>query len=176
MGARSPMPGMKPQDLHRDGGTFVPNPPCNVHSILPLSAQSLIALSEFTPQNGATRFVPASHLRDVEPRDVPPKQEALFLCGPGTALIYDNRIIHGGSANTTDEIRYAIQNFCCRGDHRPLCDHTRSIPPEIVVDASPLMRRLWGFEIQAAWEETPRDFKIVDAPGAKPRFDYNRRG
>lgn len=38
------------------------------------------------------------------------------------------------------------------------------------------MRRLWGFEIQAAWEETHRNFKIVDAPGAKPRFDYNRRG
>ena len=50
------------------------------------------------------------------------------------------------------------------------------IPSEIVANASPLMRRLWGFEIQAAWEETHRNFKIVDAPGAKPRFDYNRRG
>ncbi len=37
------------------------------------------------------------------------------------------------------------------------------------------MRRLWGFESQSAWEQSPRDFKIVEAPGAKPRFDYNRR-
>ena len=72
MGARSPLPGMQAQSLHRDGGPFVPNPPYNVHSILPLSAQSLIALSEFTRKNGATRFVPASHLRDFEPQDVPP--------------------------------------------------------------------------------------------------------
>ncbi len=175
MGARSPMPGMQAQSLHRDGGPFVPNPPYNVHSILPLSAQSLIALSEFTRKNGATRFVPASHLRDIEPQDVPPAQEELLLCQPGTALIYDSRLIHGGSANTSDQIRYAIQGFCCRGNHRPFCDHTRSIPPEIVAGATPLMRRLWGFESQSAWEQSPRDFKIVEAPGAKPRFDYNRR-
>ena len=175
MGARSPLPGMQAQSLHRDGGPFVPNPPYNVHSILPLSAQSLIALSEFTRKNGATRFVPASHLRDIEPQDVPPAQEELLLCEPGTALIYDSRLIHGGSANTSDQIRYAIQGFCCRGNHRPFCDHTRSIPPEIVAGATPLMRRLWGFESQSAWEQSPRDFKIVEAPGAKPHFDYNRR-
>ena len=155
MGARSPMPGMQAQSLHRDGGPFVPNPPYNVHSILPLSAQSLIALSEFTRKNGATRFVPASHLRDIEPQDVPPAQEELLLCQPGTALIYDSRLIHGGSAYTSDQIR--------------------SIPPKIVAGATPLMRRLWGFESQSAWEQSPRDFKIVEAPGAKPRFDYNRR-
>ena len=175
MGARSPLPGMQAQSLHRDGGPFVPNPPYNVHSILPLSAQSLIALSEFMRKNGATRFVPASHLRDIEPQDVPPAQEELLLCQPGTALIYDSRLIHGGSANTSDQIRYAIQGFCCRGNHRPFCDHTRSIPPEIVAGATPLKRRLWGFESQSAWEQSPRDFKIVEAPGAKPRFDYNRR-
>ena len=27
---------------------------------------------------------------------------------------------------------------------KPFNDHTRSIPPELVRDASPLLRRLWG--------------------------------
>ncbi len=174
VGARSPVPGMEKQTLHRDGGPFVPNPPYNVHTLLPISAQSMIALSEFTPENGATRFVPGSHIRDIDANTVPPEDESLFVCAPGTALIFDSRLIHGGSANTTDEIRYAIQGFCCRANVRPFCDHTRSIPKQVVEQATPLLRRLWGFEVQSAWEESPRDFKIVEAPGAKPRFDYNR--
>ena len=174
MGARSPMPGMTAQGLHRDGASFVPNPPYNVHAILPLAAQSMIALSEFTAENGATRLVPGSHNRDIDPASVPAEEERLFLCAPGTVLVYDNRMIHGGGANTTDEIRYSIQGFCCRSNTRPFCDHTRSIPKELIEQATPLLRRVWGFEGQSAWEESPRNFKIIEAPGAKPRFDYNR--
>ena len=174
MGARSPMPGMAAQHLHRDGGPFVPSPPYNVHTVLPLGAQSMIALSEFTAENGATRLVPGSHLRDIDPTSVPAQEERLFICGPGTVLVYENRTIHGGGPNTTDELRYSIQGFCCRSTTRPFCDHTRSIPKELVEQATPLLRRLWGFECQSAWEESPRHFKIVEAPGARPRFDYNR--
>src|SRR5947207_81841 len=36
MGARSPMPGILPQSLHRDGEEFVPNPPYSVHAVLPV--------------------------------------------------------------------------------------------------------------------------------------------
>lgn len=173
MGARSPMPGIGPQGLHRDGGGFLPNPPVNAHAILPIAAQSMIALSEFTPMNGATRLVPGSHNRDIDPAKVTPEDERQFLCAPGTALIYDNRLIHGGGAHTGDSIRYSLQGFCCRKIIKPFCDHTRSLPPSVVETASPLMRRLWGFEYQSAWEETDQDFRIVDAPGAKPVFNYN---
>ena len=172
MGARSPLPGMTKQGLHRDGGPFVPNPPYNVHNILPTMAQSMIALSQFTASNGATRVVPGSHNRDVAPSMITPDEEQLFLCAPGTILVFDARLIHGGSPNETDEIRYAIQGFCCRSTIKPFCDHTRSIPPDIVATSTPLLRRLWGFECQSAWEESPRNFKIVEAPGAKPRFEY----
>ncbi len=174
MSARSPMPGMAAQKLHRDGGPFVPNPPYNVHTVLPMAAQSVITLSEFTAENGATRLVPGSHIRDIDPESVSAEEERLFICGPGTVMVYENRMIHGGGPNTTDEIRYAILGFCCRSTTRPFCDHTRSTPKEVVENATPLLRRLWGFECQSAWEESPRNFKIVEAPGAKPRFDYNR--
>ena len=172
MGARSPLPAMKAQGLHRDGGPFVPNPPFNVHALLPTMAQSMIALSEFTPGNGATRFVPGSHNRDIDPESVPPEEERMFVCGPGTILVFDARLLHGGGPNRTGEVRYAIQGFCCRSTIKPFCDHTRSTPPEVVAAATPLLRRLLGFESQSAWEESPRDFRIVEAPGAKPRFEY----
>ena len=174
MGARSPMPGMPAQGLHRDGASFVPNPPYNVHAVLPTEAQSMIALTEFTAEKSATRLVPGSHLRDIDPASVPAEEERLFLCDPGTVLIYDNRMIHGGGPNTTDEVRYAIQGFCCHSIIRPLCDHTRSIPSDIAENATPLMRRLWGFECLSAWADSPRNFRIVEAPGAGPRFNYNR--
>lgn len=173
MGARSPMPGIAPQGLHRDGGVFVPNPPRNTHAIVPLDAQSMFALAEFTGHNGATRFVPGSHNQDIDPVKVRPVDEYLFTASPGTVLVYDSRLIHGGGPNTTNEIRYSLQGFCCRKRTRPFCDHTRSIPRDLVESASPLLRRLWGFECQSAWEESPRHFKIVEAPGAKPVFPYN---
>jgi ectoine hydroxylase-related dioxygenase (phytanoyl-CoA dioxygenase family) len=172
MGGRSPMPGVAPQRLHRDGGVFVPNPPYNVHSILPLAAQSMFALSEFRPQN-ATRLVPGSHLKDINPAEIRPEEEKLFIGAPGSVLVYDNRLIHGGGPNTTKEIRYSVQGFCCRKIIKPFCDHTRSIPKELVESASPLLRRLWGFEYQSAWEESPRNFKIIEAPGAKHVFNFN---
>jgi ectoine hydroxylase-related dioxygenase (phytanoyl-CoA dioxygenase family) len=174
MGGRSPMPGMTPQRLHRDGGVFVPNPPANAHAVVPFAVQSMWAFSEFTADNGATRFVPGSHVKDLDPATIPPEDERLFICPPGTVLVFDNRLIHGGGANRSDQIRYSAQGFCCRKVIKPFCDHTRSIPADVVEAASPLMRRLWGFEYQSAWEETPRDFKIVPAPGAKPVFDFNR--
>ena len=174
MGARSPMPGMAAQGLHRDGGPFMPNPSRDVHAVLPLAAQSMIALSEFNAENGATRLVPRSHLRDCAPSSIPAEEEQLFIGDPGSVLIYDNRMIHGGSANLTDEMRYSIQGFCCRKMIKPFCDHTRSIPHALVERATPLLRRLWGFESQSAWEQAPRDFRLVEAAGARPIFDYNR--
>ena len=174
MGARSPLPGIAAQGLHRDGGAAVPNPPFNVHEVLPFCAQSLFALRDFTVDNGATRFVPGSHTSAVAAADVPDEEVDDMVCPAGTILIYDNRLLHGGGANRTQEVRYALQGFCCRRQIKPFCDHTRSIPHALVERATPLLRRLWGFESQSAWEQAPRDFRLVEAAGARPIFDYNR--
>ena len=174
MGARSPMPGLKSQPLHRDGGSFLPTPEgADRHAVLPLSAQSMFALVEFTADNGATRFVPGSHNINIDPAKVRSDEEFRFTCSPGTVLVYDSRLVHGGGANTTNQVRYSLQGFCCRSYVRPFCDHTRSIPREIVEAASPQMRRLWGFESQSMWEAEPRRFKLVEAPGARAVFDFD---
>ena len=171
-GGRSPKPGMKAQGLPRDGDDFMPNPPYNVHAVVPTFAHSLFALSEFAAERGATRFVPASHNKEMDSATIPPEEERQFLCTPGACLIYDGRLLHGGAPNNTDEYRYAVLNFHCRARMKPFCDHTRSIPRDIVEAASPTMRRLWGFECQSAWEESPRNYKIIEVTGAKPRFEY----
>lgn len=173
MGGRSPLPGAPAQALHLDGEVFLPNPPYNVHAILPVGVQSIFAFSAFTAANGATRLVPGSHLAERDPATVRQEEEHLLICEPGSVLVFDNRLIHGGGPNTSQEIRYSAQGYCCRRFIKPFCDHTRSIPRELVEEASPLLRRLWGFEYQSAWEDSPRRFAIVDAPGARPVFDFN---
>ena len=63
---------------------------------------------------------------------------------------------------------------------KPFNDHTRSIPPALVAESTPLMRRLWGFESQPAfadWElrrplNSGRNMKIVEAEGAKARGPF----
>ena len=169
---------MQAQGLHRDGDDFMPNPPYKVHAVVPTFAQSLFALSEFTAESGATRFVPGSHVKDLDSKKIPPEDERRFICKPGACLVYDGRLMHGGAPNNTGEARYAVLNFHCRARMKPFCDHTRSIPRDIVEAASPTLRRLWGFECQSAWEESPRNYKIIEVTGAKPRFEYrgHRRG
>ena len=148
-GARSPMPGMQAQGLHRDGDDFMPNPPYKVHAVVPTFAQSLFALSEFTAESGATRFVPGSHVKDLDSKKIPAEDERRFICKPGACLVYDGRLMHGGAPNNTGEARYAVLNFHCRARMKPFCDHTRSIPRDIVEAASATLRRLWGFECQS---------------------------
>ena len=75
-GARSPMPGMQAQGLHRDGDDFMPNPPYKVHAVVPTFAQSLFALSEFTAESGATRFVPGRTSRTSTRRRSRPRTSA----------------------------------------------------------------------------------------------------
>ena len=93
-------------------------------------------------------LVPRSHLTGVDPADVPPEEESRLICRAGSVLVYDGGIIHGGGENASDEVRYSIQGFFCRSSRKPFCDHTRSVPREIVDAETPLMRRLWGFASQ----------------------------
>ena len=96
MGARSPLPGMPAQGLHRDGGPWCPRPERDPHAVMPLVAQAMIALSEFSLDTGATRLVPRSHLTGIDPGEIREEDESRLICSPGTVLIYDGGIIHGG--------------------------------------------------------------------------------
>jgi ectoine hydroxylase-related dioxygenase (phytanoyl-CoA dioxygenase family) len=67
------------------------------------------AMIDFTRENGATRFVPATQrCRHAPPslEDEPEWMQNSILCAPaGTAIIRDVRCWHAGTANTSDQIR-----------------------------------------------------------------------
>jgi len=93
-------PGSEQQLIHRDELVWVHLP--TPHSEVQLA--SVIALVDFTADNGATRVVPGSHRwpADRYPTDdelVPAEMSA------GSAIIYLGSTMHGGGANSTADVR-----------------------------------------------------------------------
>ncbi len=92
-------PGETAQPTHRDEDAWSPMP--KVKPIL--AVEAMFALTDFTKANGATQVVPGSHL--WEPERKPEPEEILQAEMPaGSALFYLGSTLHGGGANTTEDV------------------------------------------------------------------------
>jgi ectoine hydroxylase-related dioxygenase (phytanoyl-CoA dioxygenase family) len=158
---RSTYPGAPLQRLHRDWMLDRRIP-------FPTHVNSMWMLDDFTVENGATRVVPGSHLWDGEPEQghtYPGEVQATGTAG--SVVIFDSRVYHAGGANRSGGVRRGLTGFFCRSWAKPQEDHTRSIAPALLANASPLLIRLWGFHAQVPWEEPgePNVMKQLPAPG-----------
>jgi ectoine hydroxylase-related dioxygenase (phytanoyl-CoA dioxygenase family) len=121
-------PGSEQQFVHRDELVWVHLP--KPHGEVQLA--SVIALEDFTAENGATRIVPGSHrwAPDRVPRDdelVPAEMAA------GSAVVYLGSALHGGGANiTTDTRRRGMHVSYCVGWLRTEENQYLSTPIETV--------------------------------------------
>lgn len=74
-----------------------------------------IALDDFTNENGATQFLPKSHLKQQEPSKKKfEKLKKIFVCKKGSVLYFSGRLFHRGGVNTTSEWRDALTINMCR--------------------------------------------------------------
>jgi ectoine hydroxylase-related dioxygenase (phytanoyl-CoA dioxygenase family) len=93
-------PGAEQQYLHRDEDVWAHMP--RPHPTLQVA--SVVALSDFTAENGATRIAPGSHRWELGRRadygDLVPAEMAA-----GSAVLYLGGTIHGGGPNTTADQR-----------------------------------------------------------------------
>ena len=117
LNARSINPGCPlTQPLHADmsavpdeGGFWV----CN----------SLWMLDDFTPENGALRYVPGTHLQKALPADelddplADHPDQQLATGTAGTVLLMNAHLWHGGLPNLTDRPRRALHIFFARSDY-----------------------------------------------------------
>ena len=75
----------------------------------------ILMLDPFTPSNGATRFVPGSHLWHVvgsdRRQDVKDYREVMACGSAGSMIIFDASVWHGHSANRTSHARRSIQGY-----------------------------------------------------------------
>jgi ectoine hydroxylase-related dioxygenase (phytanoyl-CoA dioxygenase family) len=154
--ARSPLPGGGMQSLHRDM-PFIEN--------LALSVNVLWMLDDFTRDNGATRVVPGSHRRPEGPEKgkVYP-DEVLAIAPAGTIVMFNTATWHGGGQNNTDRIRRGFHVHYCRSWVKPYWDHPRSMDPESLANASPLLIRLLGYHSQMNFEPALNDFRKIEPP------------
>ena len=107
---------------------------------------SMWALSDFTPANGATRLVPASHKRGNP--DYGGTYDSIPAKMPkGSVLIWDGSLWHGGGANTTDRRRTGIAMNYCAGFIRQQENQQLGLSPETVRGFSPRLRDLVGYGV-----------------------------
>lgn len=105
-------PGAEDQLIHRDHDVW----PKKLTSAIDGHVQfaSLVALSEYTAEMGATRIVPGSHTWPID-REPKPEEIAVAEMTPGSAAIYLGSTLHGAGPNTTDFVRRGMHTSFCLG-------------------------------------------------------------
>lgn len=96
-------PNSPAQGLHRD----CENWPQLCGALWPdcpdVTVSAMIALDEITEEIGATRVIPGSHCwADLSDRGSPEATVPAEM-GPGDALVYSGKVVHGGGANRSDD-------------------------------------------------------------------------
>ena len=142
-------PGSVEQWLHRDEGVWADVP----HPRPELQLASVIALVDFTADNGATRIVPGSHRwsdrhLSMDLQTTPePGQIAVAEMPAGSAIIYTGGVIHGGGANSTDQQRRAVHLSYCLGWLRTEENNYLSIPPAIAAGLPRQAQEVLGYSV-----------------------------
>ncbi len=113
---RSPGPGHGTQKLHADD---VPRLEPGPHR----AATAVVALVDFSADNGATVVVPGSHRRpDLQRRSgqLASHPDEVHLVGPaGTGFVFTGHLLHGGTGNRSAGERPALHISWRTGGFRP---------------------------------------------------------
>jgi ectoine hydroxylase-related dioxygenase (phytanoyl-CoA dioxygenase family) len=135
-------PGERAQPIHADD-QLIPLPKPHV----PIVCNSMWALTDFTEENGATRLVPGSHLRDHSPEFGKPYDSIPAEMARGSVLIWNGSLWHGGGANRSGARRVGIAMNYCAGWVRQQENQQLGIPRELARSFSPRLRELVGYGI-----------------------------
>lgn len=104
--------GEKNQPLHRDDLIYEYLPRGTGQPTYVMS--TLFAISDFTIENGATRFVPGSHLWETD-REANEDEVEQATMPKGSIAIWLGHTLHGFAKNQTDEQRLGIPLTSCLG-------------------------------------------------------------
>jgi ectoine hydroxylase-related dioxygenase (phytanoyl-CoA dioxygenase family) len=134
-------PGSERQYLHRDEIVWVHVP--EPHAELQLA--SILALVDFTAQNGATVLAPGSHLWEKDRQPVEADLVAAEMKA-GSAVIYLGSTVHGGGANTTDsQWRRGMHLSYVVGWLRTEENHYLTTPPDLARQLPRQVQEVLGY-------------------------------
>lgn len=141
------LPGYPGRDYHIDEPVRSPG--------YPLAVNVLYPLVDFTSENGATRFVPGSHLRNDEARPDEAKQatelssgmpaEVRLEAAAGSAMLIMGSVLHASGANTSRSTRPALASLFSVPWMKQYTDLARGLKGDVLARASHTALQLFGF-------------------------------
>ncbi|MFF0527843.1 phytanoyl-CoA dioxygenase family protein [Nocardia amikacinitolerans] len=141
-------PGNAAQILHRDLGNWYPFIGMGPQGP-EVTINFLIAFTDFTEENGATRVIPGSnHWENFEDNGTP---EATIpaVMNAGDAIVISGKVVHGGGANkTTDEYRRGVAFAFNPGFLTPEEAYPFLVDRKVAETLSPRVQRVLGFRSQ----------------------------
>lgn len=150
-------PGQGGQSLHRDDGAFFWSRTYGREVRL----QIMVALTDFTAENGGTMVIPGSHHEDdaywPDPKDAIPT-----AMKTGSALLFLGGVYHGGGTNRTEsEWRTGLTFTLDASFIRQEENHYLSLRPEDVAAYPEEVQRLLG------WSMSGRSLGWVEIDGVQ---------
>ena len=139
-------PGAEQQYVHRDQDVwnFLPKPHPEIE------VASLVALSPFTADNGATRLAPGSN-HWPEGRHPAADELAIAEMPPGAAVIYLGSTFHAGGTNSTEsEWRRGFHTSFVVGWLRTEENNTLATPPDVARGLPLRAQELIGYKAHDA--------------------------
>ena len=98
----------------------------------------IVMVDPFDAENGATRFVPRSHLRLGDPREIlgdptSSHEEEVLVCGPvGSIIVFNGSVWHSHTANRSQRRRRSLQGHFIPRGARASVDHAARLRPEVL--------------------------------------------
>ena len=114
----------------------------------PLAINALFCLDPFTPQNGATHVVPASHKNEAFPSDATVNAlQTQVGAEVGSFIILDCMLFHSGGVNRTGSPRRAVNHVYSVPFIRQQIDLPALLGADYTDD--PEVRRFLGYEVRS---------------------------
>jgi ectoine hydroxylase-related dioxygenase (phytanoyl-CoA dioxygenase family) len=136
-------PDEQAQPIHADD-QLIPLPRPHV----PIICNTMWAISDFTEENGATRLIPGSHLRDEPPNPLELYDDTIAAVMPrGSVLVWVGSVWHGGGANHTNRRRVGIAMNYCAGFIRQQENQQLGVPPALTKTFPRRLQELMGYSV-----------------------------
>ena len=139
---------------------------------VPIICNTMWAITDFTEENGATRIIPGSHLRDEPPNPLEHYETIPAEMPKGSVLVWVGSLWHGGGANRTDTRRVGIAMNYCAGYIRQQENQQLGLPPRFGQDLPPAaagVDRLFGLQ------RPRRPYRKATPGQGRPRRGRGRR-
>jgi hypothetical protein len=124
--------------VHRDLRSF--------SGSLPLMAQLLVMLDDFTVENGATYLLSGSHRSQEQPGDAVFFRDATRAVAPaGSVVVFNSNLWHAAGSNRSRGPRRALTLAFTKPFVKQQLDYPRALGYELGASLSPVLRQMLGY-------------------------------